>query len=103
MRVLQFIAILGAAACAHGAARPEGSVAPMGAAHPGEPAAPPSQLLGLLGEYDTPLGMRVVLEDSGRLFFADTVRHRVALRATSNDAYAIAPAESQSILGQERE
>ena len=99
MRVLPFIAILGAAACAHNAARPEGSVALMGAAHAGEPAPPPPQLVGLFGEYDAPLGMRVALEDSGRLFFADTVRHRVVLRAASNDAYAIAPVESQSILG----
>ena len=43
--------------------------------------------------------MRVVLEDSGRLFFADTMRHRAALRPTSNDAYAIAPAESQALFG----
>ena len=66
---------------------------------PGEPAPPAPRLLGLLGEYDTPAGMRVVLEDSGRLFFADTMRHRAALRPTSNDAYAIAPTESEALFG----
>jgi D-alanyl-D-alanine dipeptidase len=53
----------------------------------------------LLGEYDAPAGMRIVLEDAGRLFFADTNRHRAALTPTSNDRFAIAPAEAQAVLG----
>jgi len=114
MRLVPFIAILAIAACRSApsrpvagrpvanqpvASRPEAAVAPMGVIHSGEPAPPPSQFLGLLGEYDTPLGMRVVLEDSGRLFFADTMRHRTTLRGTSNTAYAITPAAAQALFG----
>ena len=65
MRPILLIAVVGAAACAHPATNAAAPVVQTGATHPGEPASPPQQLLGLLGEYDTPLGMRVVLEDSG--------------------------------------
>ena len=58
------------------------SVQATGATHPGEPAPPPPQLLGLLGEYDTPLGMRVVLEDSGATVLR---RHDSASRGAATD------------------
>jgi D-alanyl-D-alanine dipeptidase len=99
MRTPLFAALVGAIACAHPATRPDVAVASAGTIHAGEPAPPPSQFVGLLGEYDTPAGMRIVLEDSGRLFFADTMRHRIALRATSNDAYAVTSTGAQSMLG----
>jgi D-alanyl-D-alanine dipeptidase len=99
MRTLLLATMLGAAACAR-TATVSSPVTPMGAPqHAGEPAPPPPQFLGLLGEYDAPSGARIVLEDSGRLFFADTIRHRAALRATSGDAYAISSADAQTILG----
>jgi D-alanyl-D-alanine dipeptidase len=43
------------------------------------PDEPPRTFLGLIGEYDTPMGMRLVLEDSARLWFADTVHYRVPM------------------------
>lgn len=97
-RPLIAVALLATAACAH-SPRTDVSVTPMGATQPGEPPPPPSRFVGLLGEYDAPSGMRIVLEDSGRLYFADTVRHRALLRASSNDSYAIAASDAQSLLG----
>ena len=58
------------AACAHSSVTPAitPSVTPAGAApaaprHPGQPPAAPAKWMGLLGEYDAPAGMRIVLED----------------------------------------
>lgn len=91
--------MIGAAACAHPASQAGAPATQAGATHPGEPGPAPAQLLGLLGEYDTPAGMRVVLEDSARLYIADTSQHRSVLRPTSTDTYAISADESQSLLG----
>src|ERR1700759_1896834 len=55
--------------------------------HPGEPPEAPAKWVGLLGEYDAPSGMRIVLEDGGRLYFADTVRHRAELTEASRDHF----------------
>src|SRR4051812_15483525 len=63
------------------------------------PAEAPATLVGLLGEYDSPAGMRLVLEDSGRLFFADTMRHRLPLVERGNDRYTVDAAAAQSLFG----
>ena len=67
--------------------------------HPGEPPEAPAKWVGLLGEYDAPGGMRVVLEDGGRLYFADTVRHRAELTEASSNRFGIAPSGAQNVLG----
>jgi D-alanyl-D-alanine dipeptidase len=80
------------------------SVTPAGAPasssrHPGEPPDAPAKWVGLLGEYDAPSGMRVVLEDGGQLYFADTLRHRAELTETSANQFGIAPSGAQNVLG----
>jgi D-alanyl-D-alanine dipeptidase len=90
------------AACAHPPAA--SSVTPAGAArassrHPGEPPEAPARWAGLLGEYDSPNGMRVALEDGGRLYFADTVRHRAPLTETAANQFTIAPPDAQNVFG----
>jgi len=40
-----------------------------------------------------------VLEDSGRLYFADTVGHRAALHETAADRFTVAPADAQAVFG----
>jgi len=67
--------------------------------HPGEPAPPPAQWVGLLGEYDAPAGARIVLEDEGALFFADTNGHRAALGAGGPDEFVIAMTGAREVLG----
>jgi D-alanyl-D-alanine dipeptidase len=62
------------------------------------PAAPPAWR-GLIGEYDTPLGERLVLEDAGRLMLGDTIAARTALSGGSSDEFAIDPAAAQTIAG----
>lgn len=52
------------ASCAPSVAPKPASIAPPDA---------PAQFRGLLGEYDTPSGMRIVFEDSGRLFLTDSL------------------------------
>jgi D-alanyl-D-alanine dipeptidase len=90
MRQLSVFALVALASCA----RP--SVAPVPA---GTPAPPPERWLGLLGEYDTPAGMRVVLEDGGRLFLADTVRHFTALTERSATDFSVDAADAQRLVG----
>src|ERR1700760_871985 len=90
-----------AAACAHSSSTT--SVVPAGAPftpqqHPGEPPEAPAKWLGLLGEYDTPSGMRVVLEDNQHLYFADTLRHRAALTETSANAFEISQDDSRAVF-----
>ncbi|HXT17183.1 MAG TPA: M15 family metallopeptidase [Gemmatimonadaceae bacterium] len=63
------------------------------------PDAPPRAWLGLIGEYDAPTGERLVLEDSGRLWIADTTRHMTPLAPQSNDAFTADRALTQSLLG----
>lgn len=96
-------ATAGAAACVLGAPAAS-SVTPTGsvettARHPGEPPEAPARWRGLLGEYDAPPGMRLVLEDGGRLYFADTVRHRAALTETGANRFTIAFGDAQSVFG----
>jgi D-alanyl-D-alanine dipeptidase len=62
------------------------------------PDAPPRAWLGLIGEYDAPTGERLVLEDSGRLYIADTVRHRTPLRQVAPFAFRADPAAVATML-----
>jgi D-alanyl-D-alanine dipeptidase len=100
MHRLRILAVVALAACMHASkqeAPPPAAVMPR-ATSP-EPPEPPPRLLGVIGEYDTPAGMRLVLEDSGRLWFADTVRSRAPLTELSNDLFAITPAWSVLLVG----
>ena len=65
------------------------------------PAPPPASWLGLIGEYDTPLGMRLVREDSGRLQLADTVGDLAPLRERSANRFAVRPAAAKQLLGRD--
>lgn len=91
------------AACGHSgvtpAVMPAGTAAPSAIRHPGEPPEAPARWVGLLGEYDAPAGMRIVLEEGGHLFFADTNRHRAALTESSDDRFTIAPTDAETLLG----
>jgi D-alanyl-D-alanine dipeptidase len=90
-------------ACTHPSVTP--TVTPSGAPtavsskHPGEPPEAPPQFVGLLGEYDAPTGMRVALEDGGRLIFADTMRHRAPLTAGGDHQFTIAASDAQTVFG----
>src|SRR5690348_12450690 len=63
------------------------------------PASPRARAVGLLGEYDAPAGMRIVLEDAGALYIADTNRHRAALQERDGDDYGISPSVAGGLLG----
>jgi D-alanyl-D-alanine dipeptidase len=99
-------ATAGAVACTHSAVpsttaavTPSGGAGTAAGRHPGEPPEAPAAWAGLLGEYDAPAGMRIALEDGGRLFFADTVRHRAALSATGEHQFTITNADARAVLG----
>jgi D-alanyl-D-alanine dipeptidase len=78
---------------------PAGAIAAATTRHPGEPPEALAKWVGLLGEYDAPAGMRIVLEDGERLYFADTVRHRAELTESSSNRFGIAPSGAQNVLG----
>ena len=63
------------------------------------PDAPPRAWLGLIGEYDAPTGERLVLEDAGRLYVADTVRHRTPLAPVAPSSFRADAPSIASILG----
>lgn len=75
------------------------SPSPAQTPHPGLPPAPPPALLALLGEYDAPAGMRVMLENDGKLVVADTVGHGSTLVELSPTRFSIAPNDARSLLG----
>ncbi|HEX7018981.1 MAG TPA: M15 family metallopeptidase [Gemmatimonadaceae bacterium] len=54
--------------------------------------------LGLIGEYDTRAGMRLVLEDSARLWLADTSGHETALRDVADDEFSIDAAAAERLV-----
>jgi len=100
------------AACTKTAPQPAASTGATGAAGaagtarvsspllPGpKPLPAPPQLLGLLGEYDAPAGMRVVLEAGGALRIADTVGNSLALTPRSHDEFAADRALIERALG----
>ena len=64
------------------------------------PAPPPARWLGLIGEYDTPVGMRLVREDSGRLQLGDTTGHFAALRERSSNRFDVDRSAATQLLGQ---
>ncbi len=59
----------------------------------------PTRWRGLLGEYDTPLGMRVVLEDNGQLVVADTNGHRATLFEQTSVDFTINLDDARRLLG----
>jgi D-alanyl-D-alanine dipeptidase len=65
----------------------------------GTPPAAPDAWLGLLGEYDTPLGMRVVLEDNGRLLIADTTRHSALLTQQTTSDFTLSSSDGRALIG----
>jgi D-alanyl-D-alanine dipeptidase len=89
-----------AAACSRA---PAAAVSPAAQAAwllPGEmPDQPPRAWLGLIGEYDAPTGERLVLEDSGRLYIADTTRHETALVPRGPDVFTADPERVARLLG----
>jgi D-alanyl-D-alanine dipeptidase len=56
---------------------------------PAPPPAPP-RWRGLIGEYDTPVGMRLVLEEGGDLWVADTNHHSLRLIERSATEFDVA-------------
>jgi D-alanyl-D-alanine dipeptidase len=95
MKRLAVFAMLAGVACRH--TLPPTTVPQTSA--PAAPAAAPAQWLPLIGEYDTPLGMRLVLEDSGSLWFADTVRHATRIYEQTETTFGIDPAAAARLLG----
>ncbi|MEP6491311.1 MAG: M15 family metallopeptidase [bacterium] len=100
------VVVWSAVACAGSGTPASASASPAGAADqsllPGPmPARPPQQWVGLLGEYDAPAGMRLVLEDSGKLWIADTSHNASALRETSvgSSEFVVNPEDAGRILG----
>ena len=67
---------------------------------PAPPAAPP-RWRGLIGEYDTPVGMRLVLEDGGDLWIADTNHHALRLTERGATEFEVAPGggNEERVLG----
>ena len=64
-----------------------------------KPAAAPARWRGLIGEYDSPAGTRLVLEDRGALWFADTVGHSTRLEEHTANEFALDPGSAEQILG----
>ena len=66
-----------------------------------EPAPPPAlaRWRGLIGEYDAPAGMRLVLEDRGVLWIADTNHHSARLTERGPTSFDVDPSRAESILG----
>jgi D-alanyl-D-alanine dipeptidase len=53
----------------------------------------------VIGEYDAPVGMRLVYEDGGRLFFADTNRHAVQMAERDADDFVVDSTRARQVLG----
>jgi len=58
-----------------------------------------ASFLGLIGEYDAPVGERIVLEDSARLWFGDTSGARAPMRGLGESDFEMEPAGAMHILG----
>src|ERR1041385_6716016 len=84
------------AAC-HRAPDTSGRVAPV--RMPPAPAAAPARWRGLIGEYDAPAGMRLVLENGGALWIADTNRHAARMVERGPTSFDVDPAQAEAILG----
>ena len=57
---------------------------------PPAPPAAPARWRGLIGEYDSPGGMRLVLEDGGDLWLADTNHHTLRLTERGATEFEVA-------------
>src|SRR5215831_20018807 len=66
---------------------------------PPAPPAAPARWRGLIGEYDTPAGMRLVLEDGGDLWIADTNHHAVRLVERGPTEFQITSGDAARVLG----
>lgn len=95
------LAMASLAACAPAARRPinERAEARRALEMPPAPPAAPARWRGLIGEYDTPLGMRVVLEDGGDLWVADTNHHSIRLIERGPTAFEVASGNEERVLG----
>jgi D-alanyl-D-alanine dipeptidase len=89
MKTLSVSTLLVLAACAH-------PTVPSPVQGPPEA---PARFEGLIGEYAAPTGERLVLEDSGRLYFSDTLNNRIALTEQSGDRFGVRASDAQSLLG----
>jgi D-alanyl-D-alanine dipeptidase len=96
-RAILLAALLPLVAC--GGAVRGGRSMPSVAARVVAPPPAPEQWVGLIGEYDAPLGVRLVLEDRGRLFAADTSRNSTPLVERSRDDFAIDRDGASRVLG----
>jgi D-alanyl-D-alanine dipeptidase len=96
-----FIAL---AACARTAPAPAAAPSATSAASPllpgPKPPAATSQMVGLLGEYDAPTGMRVVLESSGVLNVSDSVgTNHIALTTRGQNEFSGDGAAVERLFG----
>lgn len=64
-----------------------------------KPAAAPARWRGLIGEYESPAGTRLLLEDRGALWFADTVGHLTRLEERPPTGFDVDPGGAEQILG----
>jgi D-alanyl-D-alanine dipeptidase len=108
---LALCAALVSSAIACGKSTPQPSVEPSPATTnsaslallPGpEPKAARAEFIGLLGEYDTPNGMRVVRENLGVVQIVDTLKHAVPLFRQRNDDFVGDPSDLRRLIGVEK-
>jgi D-alanyl-D-alanine dipeptidase len=66
---------------------------------PPPPPAASARWRGLIGEYDTPVGMRLVLEDAGDLYVADTNHHSLRLSERGPTEFEIVSGNTERVLG----
>jgi D-alanyl-D-alanine dipeptidase len=102
-RWVSLFAVASLAACAPAGRR---SINPRAQARralemPPAPPAAPARWRGLIGEYDTPVGMRIVLEEGGELWLADTNHHalRLAERGAADFEVASGGGNEERVLG----
>ena len=98
------VALIALAACARTAPAPVTASTAASAASPllpgPKPPAASAQLVALLGEYDAPTGMHVVLESSGALHISDSVgRSNTALTTQGPNEFSGDGAAIERLLG----
>lgn len=97
--VLIAVAVLADACARHGAVTLAGAPASRALLPGPEPAPARREWLGLIGEYDSPDGMRLVLENGGRLWLADTTGHETPLRQVGADEFQVDAATVERLAG----
>jgi D-alanyl-D-alanine dipeptidase len=110
VRIALACAALVLAGCAHSAAVSQTAAAASPAERallPGpKPGDAPPRIRALLGEYDTRIGMRVVFEDDGRLWIADTthvggkLRYAARMDQVGPYQYGMEQTDERLIFGQ---